>query len=418
MNKIIALLVLAFTISEAGASEARLKKATGVYKQFCSHCHGIGMVNPGTSSYDLRQWPTNEKDRFYEVVKDGVGDMPAWGDILTQEELDDLWYYVATRAGKQPFPEKSSQKKNDTSAPGDITAGKASDTWSTMEGKKFKVCLARNGGIMSEKRHNGGTGFDYELSKSIADQLGLELAVTWFEAELDEYSDPVKETYAMLALGLCDAVPGFSLYETSLGPFTGERAAPPRWDEQPSGLPKGFQVDLEPIAVSKPYVRIEFGIVVHQNSKAEFSKISDMSDHVVGIEQGTLTEFLTLQHGTSAMKKKARTFNPGPSFLWHMENGKFEAALVSIPAFDFHKRKNRVTQLRLTGFRHTLGFNIAFAILAKNKPLADKISHIINSMSEKSLLQKIATHQGMNYAAPRRPYIQPRFRLTDMSKSH
>ena len=58
------------------------------------------MVNPGTSSYDLRKWPTDQKDTFYNTVKNGKGDMPAWGDVLFPEELDAIWVYVATRAGK------------------------------------------------------------------------------------------------------------------------------------------------------------------------------------------------------------------------------------------------------------------------------------------------------------------------------
>jgi mono/diheme cytochrome c family protein len=38
-------------------------------------------------------------------VLKGKGDMPAWGDILLEEEIDALWRYVATRGGKEPFPE-------------------------------------------------------------------------------------------------------------------------------------------------------------------------------------------------------------------------------------------------------------------------------------------------------------------------
>jgi mono/diheme cytochrome c family protein len=75
------------------------------YKSFCSHCHGLKMVNAGTTSYDLRKWPTDNPAGFYNAVRNGKGDMPAWGDILLPEEIDALWVYVATRGGTQPFPE-------------------------------------------------------------------------------------------------------------------------------------------------------------------------------------------------------------------------------------------------------------------------------------------------------------------------
>lgn len=84
--------------------DAKLEASKSLYNQFCSHCHGVAMVNPGTGSFDLRKFPVDDKARFYNSVKNGKGDMPAWGDILQPDELDLLWYYVATRAGKQPFP--------------------------------------------------------------------------------------------------------------------------------------------------------------------------------------------------------------------------------------------------------------------------------------------------------------------------
>ena len=95
---------LALLGAPARAEDALLEKGKSTYKQFCSHCHGIDMVNPGTSSYDLRKWPTDRKDPFFDAVNNGKGDMPAWGDILFPEELEAIWFYVATRAGKEPLP--------------------------------------------------------------------------------------------------------------------------------------------------------------------------------------------------------------------------------------------------------------------------------------------------------------------------
>jgi mono/diheme cytochrome c family protein len=83
-----------------------LEFGTKTYKDFCSHCHGLNMVNPGTSSYDLRKWPRDNKPDFLHAVANGKGDMPAWGDILLPGELEALWVYVATRAGTEPLPEE------------------------------------------------------------------------------------------------------------------------------------------------------------------------------------------------------------------------------------------------------------------------------------------------------------------------
>jgi mono/diheme cytochrome c family protein len=63
----------------------------------CSHCHGPNMVNGGTVAPDLRQLP-DDRERFVTAVKLGKNNkMPAWGDLLSDEEIARLWTYVSSR---------------------------------------------------------------------------------------------------------------------------------------------------------------------------------------------------------------------------------------------------------------------------------------------------------------------------------
>lgn len=106
MRIIAAMIMLpALFVGPAQADDSDLENGRSTYKQFCAHCHGIDMKNPGTSSYDLRKWPVDQKAEFYDTVQNGKGDMPAWGDILLPEELDAIWHYVATRGGQEPLPD-------------------------------------------------------------------------------------------------------------------------------------------------------------------------------------------------------------------------------------------------------------------------------------------------------------------------
>jgi mono/diheme cytochrome c family protein len=54
------------------------------------------MVNPGTSSFDLRKFPPDEKTRFVDSVVHGKKAMPPWGDILKPDEIEAIWAYVLT----------------------------------------------------------------------------------------------------------------------------------------------------------------------------------------------------------------------------------------------------------------------------------------------------------------------------------
>ena len=80
----------------AAPSAKLASQGKSLYKQFCQNCHGVNMVNPGTSSFDLRKFPHDDKARFVNSVTHGKNTMPAWGDILHPEEIDEIWAYILT----------------------------------------------------------------------------------------------------------------------------------------------------------------------------------------------------------------------------------------------------------------------------------------------------------------------------------
>jgi len=283
------------------------------------------------------------------------------------------------------------------------------------------VCVAKNGGAMSGRRASGGIGLDYEVSQALADKLSLGFEPVWFESEQDSMSSPAKEAVAMLSYGLCDVVPGFALYAPDLGPFPGETSPVPRWDDRPTFLGPQFQLPLEPFIHSRPYARIEMGLVVRsdlpQKERAALVAIRTLSDLPpvkVGVQQGTLAGILTLRQGTPKLVAQAVTLTPGPQFLWEMENGAFDAALVSVPEYDFHARQNRLTKLELTGYRHPIGFNIGFIALAKNADLMARIDGIIADMVKEDAVSALAAKSDMHYAPPTEPAVRPAMSIVDI----
>ncbi len=82
--------------AQAAASPPPAAQGKALYTQLCSHCHGVNMVNAGTSSFDLRKFPPDDKARFVNSVTHGKNTMPAWGDMLQPDEIEVLWAYVLT----------------------------------------------------------------------------------------------------------------------------------------------------------------------------------------------------------------------------------------------------------------------------------------------------------------------------------
>jgi mono/diheme cytochrome c family protein len=80
---------------------ALFQQGSEQYKRTCLQCHGRNMVNAGTTVYDLRRFPVDDRERFFNSVTNGKGNMPSFKDALTTEQITVLWTYVKNR-GKAP----------------------------------------------------------------------------------------------------------------------------------------------------------------------------------------------------------------------------------------------------------------------------------------------------------------------------
>lgn len=77
--------------------QAQIDHGKSTYASKCSHCHGPNLMNSGTITPDLRAIP-DDKARFVTTVKNGKNNkMPPWGDILSDDEIGNLWAFVSSR---------------------------------------------------------------------------------------------------------------------------------------------------------------------------------------------------------------------------------------------------------------------------------------------------------------------------------
>lgn len=276
------------------------------------------------------------------------------------------------------------------------------------------VCLPRNAGVIGGRRLTGGSGFDFLVSEQLADQLALPLNIVWYENELEEESDPVKETYAMLAHGLCDAVPGHPRYAPALGVQDFKRAVVPRWlgmkqeIDPDTGLFRdslaGF-VDVAPVAVSSGYMRSEIGLVYREGLQPP-RDLGDLSGHSLHVQEGTLAGVIAMVQTTPQDRAQITTHSPGAGFLWDVESGEGALALVDVAAFDSHQQANPFTPLRLAPWRHPIGMDIGIAVLAENESLIADLNAAIAALSA-SLIRQLAAEAGLSYAPPQSDQVMP-----------
>jgi len=283
-----------------------------------------------------------------------------------------------------------------------------------VEEGQLVVCLPLNGGVMSGRRSDGGTGLDYDVALKLADFLDLNLKMVWFEAELDEESSELNDSVALLSEPMCDAVPGHALYEPSLGTPLSRRAALPRWKKNKNrDLPSTPTfVDLRPIDATAPYARIEMGFVLRES--LEIQGFEDIEGLRLGVQEGTLAGAISLLNASDSVRSRMVSVNPGPLFLWDMEKGEFDVALVSTAEYDYHKQKNPLSTLKLSSYRHPLGFNIGMAVLQENSLLKEQLDRGVRHLRENGFLEAMFSEKTNHFVLPESPFITPRIQTKDL----
>jgi mono/diheme cytochrome c family protein len=73
----------------------QIRSGADIYERNCSPCHGSRMQDP-QGAFDLRKFPHGERERFIQSVTRGKNQMPPWGGLLKQEDIEALWAYVVS----------------------------------------------------------------------------------------------------------------------------------------------------------------------------------------------------------------------------------------------------------------------------------------------------------------------------------
>jgi mono/diheme cytochrome c family protein len=78
-------------------AESAADAGRDVYAEHCAQCHGERLVATGAAP-DLKLLRADQRRRFDEIVRDGKGQMPAWAGMITDEEIEQVWAYIRSRA--------------------------------------------------------------------------------------------------------------------------------------------------------------------------------------------------------------------------------------------------------------------------------------------------------------------------------
>jgi cytochrome c6 len=92
-------MVAAGLAAQPSLAQDQAKVAAGeqTYREYCSPCHGDGLVNTG-QTFDLRRLKASEHSRFENSVLNGKNQMPPWKGALTEDQIESVWNYIRANA--------------------------------------------------------------------------------------------------------------------------------------------------------------------------------------------------------------------------------------------------------------------------------------------------------------------------------
>lgn len=286
---------------------------------------------------------------------------------------------------------------------GALPAG-ASDT--------LRVCLDENIPPLSSKRENEAHGFDLAVAQAVASRLGREIAIQWFESEVDKDSNPALEANALLSDGRCHLVAGYPLFASALGEPKAKRSRLPDY-EGAGREDRQRWVPLNEIVASRGYRFAPLVVVLGpRKASRQISSLGDLKESTLVAEEGTLADAVLMTYGGGILVDRITHVAPGPALFERMEQGDYDATLVELHRLDAYRAQRQDSKLSSSGHYHSIGFNIGFVGLASEAPLIAEVSAAIGEMLAKQELPALAQATGLTYLPPRQPDV-----LTTISRA-
>jgi mono/diheme cytochrome c family protein len=91
------ILVLLPGASAQDPDKDKIEAGENVYNNNCQTCHGDRLKNTG-QTFDLRRLTAADRPRFDNSIRNGKNQMPPWKDVLSDEEIDQVWSYIRANA--------------------------------------------------------------------------------------------------------------------------------------------------------------------------------------------------------------------------------------------------------------------------------------------------------------------------------
>ncbi|WP_315741957.1 MULTISPECIES: transporter substrate-binding domain-containing protein [unclassified Bradyrhizobium] len=273
--------------------------------------------------------------------------------------------------------------------------------------KPLRVCLDEDlPPLSAHHRSKPGAGFDVALAQAVADRLGRQLEIQWFESKLDEDSSPSLEANALLSDGRCELLGGYAFTQGALVVPGAKTAKLPDFDGA-TREDRRRRVPLGVLTPSKPYMFSTLTVVLGPDAKQRHvAGIGDLAGLRIAIESGTLADAILMTFDKGRLIDDITHVVPGrDDLLGALEQGKFDATLLDLRRFDAYRAAHSDTKLTSSGYLYPIGVNRGYVALAGNPDLLTSVDRAISELQDAGTLPELGRAAGLTYLPPREPMI-------------
>jgi ABC-type amino acid transport substrate-binding protein len=281
----------------------------------------------------------------------------------------------------------------------------------------LRVCLDANVPPWSMYDGAKGGGFDWAVADAVAERIGRQLAVQWFETKPDPDNSTTLAADALLSDRRCQLVGGYPLVESAVGkPGMKSTRMPDFVGARPND--RGRSIDLGTLVPSRAYHFAALTVVLGPAASARITDLASLEGVKLGVEGGTLADAILMLFGDGRFVNQITHIIPGRgALLPRLETGEYDATLVELRRFDAYRAAHPGTKLTASGYYFPIGFNIGFVGLSTDRDLIEQVDRAIADMLEGGELSALARTAGVTYLSPRQPNVSPEVALTDLRRN-
>ena len=275
-------------------------------------------------------------------------------------------------------------------------------------GEELKVCLDEDLPPLSvHHRGTAGSGFDVSLAQAVAQKLGRQLTIQWFESKLDEDSSPALEANALLSDGRCSLVGSYALTKDSLVVPGVKTAKLPDFEGATIADRRGRRVPLGVLTPSQPYLYSPLTIALGAKViDRRMAGIGDLAGLRIGIESGTLADAVLMTFDNGRLIDNITHLVPGrDDLLGALDQGDLDATLLDLRRLDAYRAAHPDSKIAASGYYYPIGVNRGYVGLASDPALLAAVNKALTDLQAAGTIAGLAQAAGLTFLPPREPAI-------------